>query len=130
MTIPDSISALSRKHSIRWTLCMWASAFVGACVLTNQEYGWWAFAACACLAIVGCMPLMQGKHNTLHNIVGALSCLLSQTWVALAGVWWRLVLWWLLYLMLLPVIKTKWCFIAEVWCVTSVMTEMIINFNT
>jgi hypothetical protein len=106
---------------------MWASSFIGMCTLTTLDEGWWAFAACVCLAIVGCMPLMQGKHNTLHNIIGALSCLLSQTWVALAGVWWCLVLWWLLYLMLLPVTKTKWCFIAEVWCITSVIILTIMD---
>ena len=126
--IPDSISALSKEYGIKWTIWMWMSAFVGACVLTSQAYGWLAFVACVCLAIVGCMPLIPGKHNTIHNIIGVLSCVLSQTWVAIAGIWWILLIWWILYLLLLPIVKSKWCFFAEIWCITSILIKTITNF--
>jgi hypothetical protein len=128
MNIPESISALSREHGVKWTLCIWALSFLGMCILTNLDKGWWAFAACVCLAIVGCMPLIEGKHNTLHNIVGTLACVLSQLWIVLSGNWVILLLWWIIYLIILPFIKSKWCFFAEIWCFTSILTKVIANF--
>ena len=123
--IPDSISALSKEHGIKWTLCMWLSSFIGMCSLTTLDKGWWAFAACVCLAIVGCMPLIQGKHNTLHNIFGILACALSQLWIVLSGNWIILLLWWIIYLIILPFIKSKWCFFAEIWCLASVICNAL-----
>lgn len=127
MTIPESISALSRKHGVKWTRCMWLCAFLGMCLLGDKEYGWIALIACTCLALVGCMPLIQGKHNTAHNILGASSCLLSQLWVALAGDWWWLMVWWLIYLILFPFTQNKWCFWVEIWCITSVIILTIMD---
>lgn len=128
--IPDSISALVYKmrHPWLWTLGMWAVAFFGCWTMIpyNESYAGVAFASCACIAFVGAMPLIPGEHNTLHNIIGIIGCLLSQLWVALAGDWQVLFLWWWAFvIILLAMVKYglgwKWCLVAEMWCLLAVV---------
>lgn len=125
MFIPDSISALvyGLKHDTIWTLGVWASAILGMLTMIphNDTYQSVAFIACACLAMVGIMPLVKGQHNTLHNIFGISACGLSQLWVGLVGNWEFLIVWWVLYAISLVITKPKWCFVAEVWCIISII---------
>lgn len=118
MKIPESISALSKKHSSLWTLCMWVITFLGMCAMVpyNDTYSIVAFLSCSCLGFVGIMPLIEGQHNTVHNILGIGACLLSQLWCGLVGSWQLLIIGWVLYSVLLPLFKSKWCFFAEIWC--------------
>lgn len=119
--LPESISALSTKRSTLWTLCMWLATIVALLTLSlhNEQYQTIAFLSCACLGMVGIMPLIEGKHNTLHNIFGVSACLLNQAWVGLVYSWEFLIVWWVLYAILLYFAKSKWCFVAEIWCVLS-----------
>lgn len=124
MEIPESISALSKKHGPLWTLCIWVITFLGMCAMVpyNDTYSIVAFLSCSCLGFVGIMPLIEGQHNTVHNILGIGACLLSQLWCGLVGGGYPLIIWWVLYVILLPFFKSKWCFFAEIWCLISIIS--------
>ena len=123
MKIPESISALSTKHNILWTFCMWILSFTGICFMCpfNETFAIIAFLSCACIGFIGLLPLVKDTLNTAHNILGIGGCLLSQLWCGLVGNWQFLIAGWLLYLILLPFMKSKWCFFVEIWCLLNII---------
>ena len=120
--IPDSISALSK--SVMWTVCMWVSAFVVLWFMCRVGEPLVAFCACTCLVMVGVLPLKEGSKNIAHYVFAVGAALISQLWCGIVGDWFWLVMWWCLYLALLPMYRKKWCFVAEVWCVGSVVVNI------
>lgn len=121
--IPESISALSK--SVMWTVCMWVAAFVVLCFMCRCGEPWIAFCACACLVMVGVLPLKEGSKNIAHYVFAILAGVLSQLWVGLLGEWQMLAWLWIGYICLLPILGNKWCFVAEMWCVASVLTSIM-----
>lgn len=130
MTIPDSISAMvyTMKRPHLWTLMVWAIAIGGYALMaaTAERLIPLAFAACACIAFVGCMPLIRGDHNTLHWVLGVAGCVLSQVWCGVVGGLWPLLGWWLAWGLLMFVLcrvgqGRTWCFWMEVWCMAAVL---------
>ena len=124
--IPDSISALSK--SVMWTVCMWIVAFVVLWFMCRVGKPWVAFSACACLVMVGVLPLKEGSKNIAHYVFAVSSAVLSQLWCGLMGEWQLLAWMWIGYICLLPILKNKWCFVAEVFCVASVLITISIYF--
>lgn len=124
--IPDSISALSK--SVMWTVCMWVTAFVIQYLMCRCGEPWIAFCACASLVAVGMLPLNDNSKNIAHHVFAVLSCVLSQVWVGMMGEWQMLAWLWIGYICLLPILGNKWCFIAEVFCVASVLITISIYF--
>lgn len=121
--LPESISALSK--SVMWTVCMWVASFVVLWLMCQCGEPWIAFCACACLVMVGVLPLKEDSKNIAHYVFAILSCVLSQVWVGMMGEWQMLGWLWIGYICLLPILKNKWCFVAEVWCVISVLYTII-----
>lgn len=117
--LPESISALSK--SVMWTVCMWVAAFVVLWLMCKVGEPWIAFSACACLVMVGVLPLKEDSKNIAHYVFAIGAAGLSQLWCGITGEWFWLVIWWLIYGISLPIIKSKWCFIAEIWCIISVI---------
>ena len=117
--LPDSISQLSK--SAWWTVGMWVTAFVIQYFMGRCGETWLAFAACASLVAVGMLPLKEDSKNIAHYVFAVSSAVLSQWWCWVVGDWRMLVVWWIAYAVLLPVTMTRWCFVAEVWCIISVL---------
>ena len=87
-----------------------------------------AFMTGVCIGFVGAMPLMEDCDNVLHNAVGLLACLLSQVWLFTTAVpWWVVVLCWLAYVLLLPLIRSKWCLVAELLCIVLTLVGALLN---
>lgn len=135
MTIPDSISAMvySMKRPHLWTLMVWAIAVAGYWLMaaTSERLVPLAFAACACIVFVGCMPLIRGNHNTLHWVFGVTGCVLSQLWCALVAGLWPLLAWWAGWCVVMGVLWAVgkgrvWCFVMEVWCMASVLGSSVL----
>ncbi len=132
MKIPESISAMvySMKHPALWTLMVWAIAAVGYWLMCRDGDGYVpiAFLYLACIAFVGCMPLIKGEHNTLHWICGITGCAASQVWCVLmaitkplppVGIW--VTAWALFGIIMLCARLRHWCFWLEVWCMVMVV---------
>ena len=125
---PESISALvySMKHPYLWTLMVWAIAIIGYILMASKPFIPLSFISCACIAFVGCMPLIKGEHNTLHWILGILGCVFSQIWcICVAGIL-PMLMWWYLYCILLTTLiciekANTWCFWLELWCMIGVL---------
>lgn len=117
--LPESISQLSK--SAWWTVGMWVTAFVIQYFMGRCGETWLAFAACASLVMVGVLPLKEGSKNIAHYVFAVSSAVLSQLWCGLMGEWQMLAWLWIGYICVLPVIKNKWCFVAEVFCVINVL---------
>lgn len=117
--LPESISALSK--SVMWTVCMWIAAFVVLWFMCRVGEPWIAFCACMCLVMVGALPLKEGSKNIAHYVFAIGAALLSQLWCGLMGEWQFLAWMWIGYVCLLPILRNKWCFVAEVWCVINVL---------
>lgn len=124
--IPDSISALSK--SVMWTVCMWVAAFVVLFFMCRCGEPWIAFSACTSLVMVGVLPLKEDSKNIAHYVFAVSSAVLSQLWCGLMGEWQMLAWMWVGYVCLLPILKNKWCFVAEVFCVASVLITISIYF--
>ena len=124
--LPDSISQLSKSGW--WTASMWIAAFVILFFMCQVGYEWLAFASCGCLVAVGLLPLKDDSKNVMHYVFAMACALISQVWAGLVGDWLSLAIWWLVYAISLPIIKAKWCFVAEVWCVVSVLITISIYF--
>ena len=71
--IPDSISALvyGMKHSIFWTLGVWTFAALGLVFMLpyDENYASVAFLSCACIVIVGAMPLIKKEANNTNPVI-------------------------------------------------------------
>ena len=132
MKIPESISAMvySMKHPALWTLMVWAIAAVGYWLMATVGNVPVAFLYLASIVFVGAMPLIKGKHNTLHWICGITGCAASQLWCVLTCVTtegympvvaaWICV--WALYAAIMLCARFRhWCFWMEVWCMASVV---------
>ena len=127
--IPDSISAMvyNMKHPYLWTLMVWAIAAIGYTLMVSKSEQLipLAFASCACISFVGCMPLIKGEHNTLHWVFGITGCVLSQLWCILVAGICRLLIWWWLWCVLVIILiciqqARTWCFWLEIWCMMAV----------
>ena len=93
----------------------------------NKQLSALAFLACSSLAFVGAMPLVKNQKNTLHNILGTVAAILSQLWVFLdqyPDYKWLLIVW-IIYAILLLILKNKWCFVAELICIGTVVKSII-----
>ena len=121
--LPESISALSK--SVWWAVGMWIVAFVILYFMCKVGEPWIAFAACMCLVMVGVLPLKEGLKNIWHYVFAVSSAVLSQLWCGLMGEWQFLAWMWVGYICLLPILKNKWCFVAEVFCIISVLYTII-----
>lgn len=127
--IPDSISATvyGMPHPFIWTLCVWVG---GGTILplmlscSGDNWQWLAFLSCACLLLVGAMPLIKGNHNTLHNVLGALSCVLGQIWCAVMWNWVYVLIGWGIFVLTLPIWTKKWCFVAEIICIINTIVAI------
>lgn len=124
--LPESISQLSK--SVWWTVGMWVAAFVIQYFMGRCGETWLSFAACASLVMVGMLPLNDNSKNIAHYVFAVLSCVLSQVWVGMMGKWQMLAWLWIGYVCLLPILGNKWCFVAEVFCVVSVLITISIYF--
>lgn len=124
--IPDSISRLSK--SVWWTVALWITAFVILYFMSRVGNPWLAFAACSSLVAVGMLPLKEDSKNIAHYVFAIIAGVLSQVWVGLLGEWQMLAWMWVGYVCLLPILKNKWCFVAEVFCVASVLITISIYF--
>lgn len=125
----------SMKRPHLWTLMVWAIAAVGYWLMaaTSERLIPLAFAACGCIAFVGCMPLIRGEHNTLHWVLGISGCALSQVWCLLVGGLWPLLAWWSVWLVAMGVLWAAghgrvWCFVMEVWCMAAVVYQPFAAF--
>lgn len=130
--LPDSISALVYKlgsKRILWTLGIWAidiPTMMGM-IHHNPSLEGLAFATGASIAFVGALPLVQHEKNIAHNILGAIGALLSQAWVICTqypNIEYIVAIW-LLYAITIPIIRDKWCFIAEILCIFNILYIII-----
>ena len=136
MKIPDSISAMvyDMRHPALWTIMMWVVAMLGIVGMlpVNEQWAWVAFLACSCIIFVGAIPLIKEERNTLHNILGISAGVISQLWIVLCNISSpsaisSLVSWWIVYVVLLPVMGRKWCLWVELWCMVSVILYILCN---
>lgn len=111
-----------------WTVGMWIVAFVVLWFMCRCGEPWIAFTACVSLVMVGVLPLKEDIKNIAHYVFAILAGVLSQVWCGLMGEWQFLAWMWVGYVCLLPILKNKWCFVAEVWCVASVLITISIYF--
>lgn len=74
------------KRPYLWTLMVWAIAAVGYWLMATVGNVPVAFLYLASIVFVGAMPLIKGKHNTLHWICGITGCAASQLWCVLTCV--------------------------------------------
>ena len=142
LRIPDSISAMVYRMGWPWTLMVWGIAACGFAAMMSVDglpdymYGI-GFAASACVAFVGAMPLVPGSHNTLHWSFGIAACVLSQLWTVLAcviiGSGWQA-----LAIVLLSVVaaayftgtlRRSWCFWLELWCIAAVAVVRVVIYK-
>jgi len=124
--LPESLSQIGK--GIWWTIGTWIASFVVLWLMCQCGEPWIAFCACACLVMVGVLPLKKDSKNIAHYVFAVGAAVLSQLWCGLVGDWFWLVMWWAVYLALLPLYRSKWCFVAEVFCVVSVLITISIYF--
>ena len=138
--LPQSISAmvysLPKKQEWIWTAWMFTLAILTAPALLNalpDNLEGVGFATVASLAFCGAMPLVKSEKNTLHDIFGIATGILSQICVAIIAPKWLLV--WIVMLVLYTLklfkvdiasklLNQKAVFIAESLCVTSLFGSL------
>lgn len=126
--LPESISALSNKNRIIWSLSMWIFTFISTVIMLdfNNYYDWMILLICGFLTFTGALPLIQNDQNILHNIFGILACVLSQIWCSLVANVNITILLFITYLILLPIFYKKWCFVIELLCLINMVIQVYI----
>lgn len=133
--LPESVSAmvydLPKQGQWLWTVWIWSVGFSSFPIVFEAMPEKWeavAHAFATSLVFVGAMPVVRGKRNTAHNILGVSAGIFSQVLVLRVCPWWLLVWMPMAVLMLMcsvrisgnscipSILEGKGIFIAEDLC--------------
>lgn len=130
--IPVSISQTVRafNHPWPWTAVTWLLAFsIGTVMLDQTQEGWQVlpFLYMFTMLVVGAAPWIKGGDNSIHNIAGIATCILSQIWVGITNP--ILLVIWIPYLIVFLVDKYRWCWWSEITSAVTTIGSIILLYR-
>lgn len=127
--IPQSISAtiydLPKAQKWVWTIWMWFISLTACIPMMDKIPAPLGFATMASLMFCGALPLQKKQSQTMHNIFGISSGILSQICVAIMNPA-CLAVWALMPIALIKKLKNNAVFIAELICAVSLYCSQLL----